>query len=168
MRNTVFVILFFAFILRHSVKAQEFAQPAFAPFLQSYMGIKNALVKSDGPLTTQEAFNFLNVMNSISSKKLTSTELASYLPLNDELLLSAKRIAESKNLATQREHFAALSIVFYKLIKNISISPQTIYYAFCPMIKSYWLSADKVIKNPYFGKTMVNCGKIVEIIEKSN
>ena len=166
MRNTLLVILFFSVGSIHNVRAQEFAQPTLAPLLQSYMRLKNALVKSDALLTTQEAYNFLNAMSSINSKKLTSTELAAYLPLNDELLLSAKRISESKNLATQREHFAALSLVFHKLVKDIPLSQQEIYYAYCPMKKSYWLSTEKDIKNPYYGKEMLNCGKIVAIIEK--
>jgi hypothetical protein len=32
------------------------------------------------------------------------------------------------------------------------------------MKKSYWLSADEAIKNPYYGNMMLTCGKVSETI----
>jgi hypothetical protein len=32
------------------------------------------------------------------------------------------------------------------------------------MKKAYWLSGDKVIKNPYFGSAMLTCGTITETL----
>jgi Cu(I)/Ag(I) efflux system membrane fusion protein len=45
---------------------------------------------------------------------------------------------------------------------------KTVYYQFCPMANNnkgaYWLSESKVIRNPYFGEKMINCGETKEIL----
>jgi len=41
---------------------------------------------------------------------------------------------------------------------------KTVYLEFCPMADdnkgSFWLSYDKVISNPFFGKSMLTCGEV--------
>lgn len=37
-----------------------------------------------------------------------------------------------------------------------------VYYQYCPMKKAYWLSMEKEIKNPYYGSSMLTCGKVIE------
>jgi hypothetical protein len=119
--------------------------------LSSYYDIKNALVNSDAPAAAARAGDFLKLIS-----------LKSY---QDKLAFNARHISESKDIAHQREHFAALSADFYKLAKAVKLSGQPIYYDYCPMNKTYWLSASKDIKNPYYGKQMLTCGKVSDTIE---
>jgi hypothetical protein len=119
--------------------------------LSSYYDIKNALVNSDASAAAARAGDFL--------------KLISFKSYQDKLAFNARHISESKDIAHQREHFAGLSADFYKLAKAVKLSGQPIYYDYCPMNKTYWLSASKDIKNPYYGKQMLTCGKVSDIIE---
>jgi hypothetical protein len=32
--------------------------------------------------------------------------------------------------------------------------------AYCPMARKYWLQRGTAIRNPYYGKSMLECGRI--------
>lgn len=46
------------------------------------------------------------------------------------------------------------------LVQSAMLSAQPVYLDYCPMKKSYWLSSEKAIQNPYYGKEMPACGSI--------
>ncbi|SDL63178.1 DUF3347 domain-containing protein [Kriegella aquimaris] len=79
----------------------------------------------------------------------------------------ALAMAATDNLEEQRELFSEMNAIVEPLIKE-SISEGTIYKQFCPMAFSgkggYWISNVKEIQNPYYGKKMLKCGKVVEEI----
>ncbi|MDB5013530.1 MAG: hypothetical protein JWQ25_1732 [Daejeonella sp.] len=162
MKKLSFIILTSLFV--QFGNAQESNLSVLRPLLDSYYGMKDALVKSDASAAALEAKGFLRVMNSVDSKKLSATEIGLYLPMNDELLLGAKHISETKDLSKQREQLSLFSTNFYQLIKGLKLTSEPIYYAYCPMKKSYWLSRESTIKNPYYGKSMLTCGKVVETV----
>ena len=76
----------------------------------------------------------------------------------------AEHIAKSE-MDHQREHFKALSTDMIDMIA-ITGTPNTLYQQFCPMYDkgSAWLSANKDIKNPYYGSKMLKCGKVQKVI----
>lgn len=139
---------------------------SIAGLLTSYYDIKNALVNSDGVTAKSKSVEFLNAINAVDMKSLSVTDMNSFMAFKDKLAFDAKHISESKDIKHQREHFANFSSNFFKLSKDIKLTDERIYYSYCPMKKSYWLSADDVIKNPYFGKQMLTCGNITEILNK--
>jgi hypothetical protein len=49
-----------------------------------------------------------------------------------------------------------------ELVKPSDKVNQPVYYQYCPMKKAYWLSKEKDIKNPYYGSSMLTCGKVAE------
>ena len=144
--------------------AQESYLSVLQPLLESYYGIKDALVNSDASGAALESKGFLQIMNGVDSKKLSVAELGLYLPMNDELLLGAKRIAETKDLKKQREQFSAFSLNIYQLIKSLKLTSEPIHYTYCTMKGKYWLSKENSNKNPYYGKSMLTCGKVVETV----
>lgn len=83
----------------------------------------------------------------------------------DKILFDAEHIAESKDVEHQRDHFTSLSTDFYALVKTVKLNDKPVYYAYCPMKKSYWLSKSEVIKNPYYGNKMLSCGKVAEVLK---
>jgi len=91
-----------------------------------------------------------------------NTVLGGYLnvKLQDKLAYDARHISESIDINHQREHFTSLSANMITLAKRAQLSLEAVYEDYCPMKKSYWLSSDTAIQNPYYGKTMPGCGKI--------
>ena len=139
--------------------------PALSQLLNSYYGVKNALVNSDAKSAATNADELLTAINSIDMKTLSETDMGIFMPLQNKLAIDAKHISENNGIAEQREHFSSLSNNFYKLAKAVKLSAEPVYQEFCPMKKMYWLSSEAVIKNPYYGKAMLTCGKVTETIK---
>lgn len=152
--------------------ATAYMQNSFAQTLEkqsllnSYYDIKNALVNSDRAAANAKAADFLRAVNAVDMKNLPASEMNAFMSVQKKLASDAGNIAESKDIARQREYFTDLSSNLFKLAKTVKLTGQPVYYAYCPMKKSYWLSADAAIKNPYFGKQMLTCGKVTETLNR--
>jgi len=136
--------------------AQEKAA-AVSP-LQAYYEVKDALVSSNASVAGTKATAFINA---IKANGKTNASKA----LRDKILFDAEHIAESKDIEHQRDHFTSLSTDFYALVKAVKLNDKPVYYAYCPMKKSYWLSDSEGIKNPYYGNKMLTCGKVTEVLK---
>ncbi len=128
--------------------------------LPLYFGLKNALVNSNASDASEKAKALVSALSGIDKSTLSPAELNTFISLQNKLLYDARHIAEVQKIEHQREHFASLSINMYTLAKSVRLSNQTVYRDYCPMRKAYWLSADKVIKNPYYGSEMPDCGDV--------
>lgn len=151
--------------------ATVWIKPSFAQnsqtqtLLSSYYDIKNALVNSDAAAAGTKAADFTKALGSIDMKTMPAEEMNAFMGLQDKLAFDAKHISESKDIAHQREHFANFSANLFKLAKVVKLTKDPVYYDYCPMKKSYWLSDNATIKNPYFGKQMLTCGSVKETLK---
>jgi hypothetical protein len=134
-------------------------QYQLSQLLSQYYNIKDALVAGKSNLASAKAEEFIKVANTIDYKVISEGNI-------NALLKDATPISESKDIKTQREHFANLSNNMTTLAKAMKLTNQSIYQAYCPMKKANWLSSDKEIKNPYYGSAMLTCGKVVETINQ--
>ncbi len=125
-----------------------------------YLGIKDALVSENGSEAQEMALLFLQHMDVISG--LSKNEENLLKRQKSKLTESSKAISLTKDVTVQRQHLNALSTAFYTLLKDLNHDKQEIFYQYCPMKDSYWLSTEKTIKNPYYGKNMIACGKVIE------
>ncbi|MCW3464200.1 DUF3347 domain-containing protein [Chitinophaga nivalis] len=94
---------------------------------------------------------------------------AANIPGGAGLARTAAGIMAAGDIETQRTAFAALSEDFIALVKKSGLQRGTLYVDFCPMAMNdkgaYWLSANKVISNPYFGAEMLTCGEVKTTIQ---
>lgn len=125
--------------------------------LPLYYSIKDALVIDNSALAATKAGEFVKGFATSDVNKLSQTD-------RDALLKDAIHISESKDIKHQREHFATFSNNMIALAKAAKLSGQPIYQLYCPMKKSSWLSSEKVIKNPYYGKAMLTCGNVTQTL----
>jgi|GEM_PF-202963 len=81
---------------------------------------------------------------------------------------AATNITAAEDIGAQRTQYAGLSAAFITLVKQSGLNSGALYVDFCPMAMNdkgaSWLSADKEIKNPYFGEKMMTCGDVKETI----
>lgn len=151
--------------------ATAWIKPGFAQsnqtqsLLTSYYDIKNALVNSDATLAASKANVFSKVMGSIDMKSIPKAEMTAFMGLQDKLEFDAKHISETKDISQQRQYFANFSANLFKLAKAVKLTNEPVYYDYCPMKKSYWLSDNAAIKNPYYGKQMLTCGAVKETLK---
>jgi hypothetical protein len=134
----------------------------------NYFAIKDALVQTDGATASEKSKVLLTAINTIKMDKLEMNVHAIWMEVLPDLKGDTEYIANTKDLARQREHFMSLSKNIYALMK-VAKYEQPVYYQFCPMANdgkgANWLSKDTTIKNPYYGSQMLGCGKTVETLK---
>lgn len=133
--------------------------------LASYYDIKNALVNSDAVTAASKAGEFSKILAAVDTKSFSQTELTAFAGLQEKLDFDAGHIEETKDIVHQRDHFSSFSANLFKLAKAVKLTKEPVYYDYCPMKKSYWLSDQAAIKNPYYGKQMLTCGSVKETIK---
>lgn len=75
---------------------------------------------------------------------------------------AADKLAATTALDPLRNAFNELSTLLWDAVKGNQTVSRPLYYQYCPMKKSYWISFEKTIRNPYYGAAMLSCGKVVE------
>jgi hypothetical protein len=100
--------------------------------------------------------------------KLSNEQHTVWMKVMKDLKFDTEHIEETKDVGHQRDHFTSLSKNMYELIK-VSKYETPVYYQYCPMYNdgkgANWLSKENVVKNPYYGSSMLSCGKTVETIK---
>jgi hypothetical protein len=125
--------------------------------LETYLEIKDALVKTDGKAASTKASQLVELL------KDTDDELSK------KIKFDAKHIADTKDISHQRDHFDTLSQNIYALVKATHPNDMPLYKQYCPMALNnqgaFWLASEKEINNPYFGDRMLHCGSVKETID---
>ncbi|WP_406825462.1 DUF3347 domain-containing protein [Pedobacter sp. KACC 23697] len=143
-------------IMAGSVSAQEKATSVNP--LQAYYELTDALIGSNASVAGTRATALIDALK--ANEKTNASKV-----FRDKILFDAEHVAESKDIEHQRDHFTSLSTDFYALVKTVKLNDKPVYYVYCPMKKSYWLSESEVIKNPYYGNKMLSCGKVAEVLK---
>lgn len=133
-------------------------QTQTSALLPLYYSLKDALVDGNTNLASSKAIELVKALNTSEAKAISGDKV-------DGLLKHSGKIAESKDLKSQRLHFADLSAEMIALTKKSKLSSEPIYQMYCPMKKANWLSSSSSVKNPYFGNAMLTCGKVVETLK---
>lgn len=165
MKKLSLALLLLALVFSANPLFAQGTDNAFPQLLTSYYDVKNALVSSDANSAASKANVLLSAVKAVDVKKLSEKDKKAFGLLKDKLVLDAEHIAESKDVDHQRDHFSTLSTNVYALAKAVKLTDKPVYYDYCPMKKMYWLSDEQPIKNPYYGKSMLTCGKITETIK---
>ena len=153
MKKLIFTTLFSVFSILN-LSAQK-SDASISKLYQNYLNVKTALAADNSDDASKAANNFIKSASMIDYKALSEGNL-------DVLRKDASKIAESRSIETQRESFMALSQNMIALTKNFKLSDDTVFVQYCPMADASWLSAEKAVKNPYYGKSMLTCGKVAK------
>lgn len=140
--------------------------------VNNYLMVKDALA-SDNNMETDEASQELIISLNTLKENIISDTTADQVLIADieKSLTAAGNIIEVKDetCEVKRLYFKTLSDGMYTLIKKANLKDIHLYRQYCPMAfndeGAYWLSKEENIENPYFGKKMLECGEITEIIK---
>jgi hypothetical protein len=118
----------------------------------AYLKVKDDLVKTDGKAAKTSSASLAAELGNIKG----CTEAADL----------ATKMAATDDVTSQRTLFLQLSQDIIPLVKGMKEKVAPIYVAYCPMAGDgkggYWLSAQKEIRNPYYGDEMMECGEVKE------
>jgi hypothetical protein len=134
--------------------------------LGAYYKIKDELVAGNSTTASSAAAEFKTAVAALDNSTVSAAEVKAFEPFRQKLLADAAAINATNDLNKQRELFSSLSNNMISVVKAASMSDKEIYVDYCPMKKKYWLSADKAIKNPYYGNKMLTCGNVTETIKQ--
>lgn len=148
---------------------------SYQQLLTAYYNLKDALVASDTVKANSASKSVLAYSDSLkideikddtsgvikeTARTFTSTISGSAIALMKETSLEAKR-----------KEFEMISDALYTLTQTVKYSGQKIYYQYCPMAfdnkGAYWLSDKAIIRNPYFGDQMLECGEVKDTLDYS-
>lgn len=73
---------------------------------------------------------------------------------------AAKKLGATSDIKAARAAFMDLSETLIKAAGEALASD--IRIAYCPMVKKHWLQTDKEIRNPYYGSSMLTCGRFTK------
>ncbi len=157
MKKIFLLVAIIATALTQHSFAQDSTKQYQLPQLLTYYSIKNALVEGNANGAAIAATAFLKAANSVDYKNISEGNM-------NALMKDAGKISETTDIKKQRAHFANFSPNMAAISKAVELTDKPVYYAWCPMIKTHWLSSEKAIKNPYYGSAMLTCGEVTETI----
>lgn len=162
--NLLIAVLFVFAVLNVTAQSNATLQPV----LNSYVALKDALVKTDAANASLQAKDLLTAIEAVKSNELSNEANEAWAKSLKDLKEDAEHISETKEISHQRDHFMSLSKNMYQVIK-VSKMSMPVYYQYCPMANkgkgANWLSFENKVKNPYYGNQMLTCGKVVETIQ---
>ena len=156
MKKHIITALFSLFAII-SVSAQLKSDAQVTKLYQNYITIKDALASDNADKTSQAATEFIKTASAIDYKILSEGNVST-------LKKDATVISDARNIASQRETFFNLSDNMIALTKEFKLSEKPVYVQYCPMADGSWLSDEKQIANPYYGKSMLTCGNVKSTI----
>ncbi len=133
--------------------------------IPAYLKMKDALVAGDAPAAQAEARELAGHLSALPTNALGTPEKSILENSKNQL----KAIADSDALEVQRNHFVRLNDALIPLMERVGSGVQTLYVQTCPMANNnkgaIWLSAQKEIRNPYYGDAMLACGRVIRTIQ---
>ncbi|MEO6731935.1 MAG: DUF3347 domain-containing protein [Ferruginibacter sp.] len=143
--------------------------PSVDEAVTAYLHLKNALTSDNGKEAAEAGKHLHEAMQKLDNASFADNQKKVYADVIEDIKEHAEHISTNgEKIAHQREHFDMLSKDMYDLVKSVKPS-QTLYKDHCPMYNdkkgAIWLSEMKEIKNPYYGKEMLTCGKQQEEVK---
>ncbi len=136
--------------------------------VSAYYQLKNALVATNAMQATEASKNLQAAADSmVSFLQADSANKSNGLqPYLDTVVAQSKIISAETDAKCEKQRiaFSPLSNNMFALLKAVEIKNAGVYKQFCPMAfndkGASWLSDVDEIKNPYFGKKMMECGEV--------
>ncbi len=138
---------------------------ALKPLYGTYFHIQ-AFLAGDDPAGAKGGYEALaQAVDSVDMKLLEGHPHMVWMELSRKLKNDAVAGGDAKTLEEAREAFRDLSQDVISLEKQFGHAGKATYYLlFCSMAfankGAYWLQENKETRNPFFGKSMLKCGKI--------
>ncbi|MBL1279337.1 MAG: efflux RND transporter periplasmic adaptor subunit [Fluviicola sp.] len=134
--------------------------------VDSYLTLKDKLANDDSNIKSAVK-SIKNSLKGVDMSLVLGDAHNAWMKALKSMNKDLKLLDKSVSIDEQRATFLKLSKSLSDVAKQLGIKMsgnKTVYLEFCPMADNnnggYWLSTEKLIKNPYFGKKMSKCGSI--------
>jgi Cu(I)/Ag(I) efflux system membrane fusion protein len=132
-----------------------------------YYSLKDALVATDAVKADEAAKKLMASADSFKASGVSDSVdmLVRYM---DSVSMGSKQILSLKDETTEKKriHFEKVSDAVFGALRAAELKNGGVYRQYCPMAfndkGAFWLSDVTDIKNPYFGKKMLECGEVTD------
>ena len=135
--------------------------------VDQYIILKNDLTKDDAAAAKMQTKNLKVALEKVDMILLLGDAHNVWMKALTKITKNVESIHSNNNIEVQRKAFGLLGKNLADVIDMLGVimpENRTVYLEFCPMADdnkgSFWLSYDKKISNPFFGKAMLTCGEI--------
>lgn len=116
---------------------------------EHYLAIQQELAKDSTKGVSEHATAIATAIKSGDAKQLPA-----------EIASEAETVAKAKDIKATRQSFKPLSASMAKYLADHKLGKGVYHEAYCPMAKANWLQTGKEVRNPYYGKSMLDCGEL--------
>jgi Cu(I)/Ag(I) efflux system membrane fusion protein len=132
--------------------------------IDTYINLKDALFNGDFAQAKIQSEKVKKSLNNVDMLLLLGDAHNEWMKDLKILNIQVTNVINAKDIENQRINFAKLSSALGVSIDKFGFknSNKPLYLEYCSMKKAYWLSYDKVIKNPFYGDAMPTCGEVTK------
>lgn len=158
--------------------AHEITDPfskSFQPILEAYFHLNQGLVEGDTSSANSGARSLLAALGQVRLDLLKGDSTGTLAGLAKTYLEEIRKQADEfllqNKLAAKRRVFSEMTDNVWDVVRTVRYPEQKLFYTHCPMAfndsGANWVSAQREIRNPYFGKQMLECGKVMDSLDFS-
>ncbi len=145
-------------------------QKQLTSVVEKYVVLKNALVAGDEAKATTAAKETLEALDKVDMHLLEGEDHMAWMKWQKPIKANLNGIVQMQGLEMKRSHFRIVSDNLTKAVQNFGVEDgKKVYVDFCPMTNNgnggFWLSETEEIRNPYYGKKMLTCGEVKDVIQ---
>jgi hemoglobin-like flavoprotein len=136
--------------------------------LSVYYQLKDAMVASDAAAVTAQSEALATAIGNYRTAITDSQKAVVLRPYLDTMTARLQEMHTSANIEQQRIPFQPVSDALYGALEAVHLKNSGVFQEYCPMAfdnkGAHWLSNNPEIKNPYFGKKMLECGEVTDTL----
>ncbi|MBN3582307.1 efflux RND transporter periplasmic adaptor subunit [Algoriphagus aestuarii] len=144
------------------------AKKSLKPVYDNYLKLKDALTKDDLEAAKTTSKAMMEALKKVNMALFTGEAHNLWMTYDGNLKKALQSANSSNTIEELRKSFQILSTEMVKMTEQFHGYSGTLYVQHCPMADSNqgadWLSLEKSIVNPYFGKSMLSCGEITKTL----
>jgi len=133
-----------------------------------YLNMKNALTQDQFLDAQNHLTNFKQEVTKSSAMNNHPDHSKMHQQHHAAMVKAVEEASDAANIDAFRKAFIAISENLIMALDNQHFDAQQLYLQYCPMANNgegaEWISEEKEIRNPFYGRQMHNCGETVESI----
>ena len=141
----------------------------FGAVVDGYLAIQAALARDDVAAAVQAAGRARTALAGVDMTLVQGETHMAWMTSAETLGRLLKALAEAGAIEPARVQFALLSEQIAGDIARFGGTKGKLFKAWCPMAfdnrGAAWIQRTETIENPYFGKAMLRCGEIKEVLQ---
>ena len=131
-----------------------------------YLHLQQALANDDFQEARIASDSFVGALKGVRPVGLEKAGKSHWDSSATRMLKVLHPMTAAKNIDTLRSRFGDLAPLVVEAIEKFGMKPAAPAYLFhCPMAKADWLQKDKTTANPFYGKSMPECGDFVREVK---